>query len=70
MNRAINGYTNNNNANGYSHADPTNSAAMERIWTDGINAAGVNTIPVCSLPTALKNWITCDFTADNYPCNS
>ncbi|XXH02567.1 hypothetical protein Hte_008944 [Hypoxylon texense] len=67
---AVNGFTNNNNANGWSHADPTNAAAMERIWTDGVNAAGVNTIPVCDLATAMNNWITCDVDADNYPCNS
>ncbi|OTA98047.1 carbohydrate esterase family 3 protein [Hypoxylon sp. CI-4A] len=67
---AINGYTNNNNANGWSHADPSNSDDMTRIWTDGINAAGVNTIPVCDLATAMNNWITCDIDADNYPCQS
>ncbi|KAI1765641.1 carbohydrate esterase family 3 protein [Hypoxylon sp. FL1150] len=67
---AINGFTNNDNANGWSHADPTNADDLNRIWADGINTGGVNTIPVCDLATAMNNWITCDVDADNYPCNS
>lgn len=66
--RAVNGYTNNGNANGWSYLDPTNSDDMELIWNDGINAAGVVKIPVCSMSTAYNNWVTCDVDADNYPC--
>ncbi|KAH8645403.1 hypothetical protein BX600DRAFT_391288 [Xylariales sp. PMI_506] len=67
---AINGYTSNGNANGWSYNDPTNAADLDSIWDNGINAAGVNTIPVCDMGTVFANWVECDISADNYPCQS
>lgn len=68
--RAINGYTGNNNANGWTYLDPTSSSDMEKIWDSGINAGGVVNIPVCSMSTAYTNWVECSTDADSYPCQS
>ncbi|KAF7558240.1 hypothetical protein G7Z17_g159 [Cylindrodendrum hubeiense] len=65
---AVNGYVNNGNANGWALLNPEVAAEMDRIWNDGINAAGVVQIPVCDFGTAQYNWINCDVDADNYPC--
>jgi hypothetical protein len=66
--RAVNGYTGNGNANGWTYLDPTTEDGMTEIWDNGINAAGVVKIPVCDMSTAYNNWVTCNIDADNYPC--
>ena len=70
---AVAGYKANGNKNGWPVADPTNDATLNNIYDNGIQAAGVVQIPVCSGEEATKNWDNYSSGSGkktaNYPCN-
>ena len=70
---AVAGYKANGNKNGWPVADPTNTATLNNIYDNGIQAAGVVQIPVCSGKEATENWDNYSSGSGkktaNYPCN-
>ena len=53
---ALNTYAANNNQNGGTEIDPTSEDALNDIFDNGIRAAGVIQIPVCSAQEAYTGW--------------
>ncbi|CAF9932295.1 MAG: hypothetical protein HETSPECPRED_008325 [Heterodermia speciosa] len=71
---AVNSYAANGNQNGWAATDPTSADALDDIFDNGLRAAGVVQIPVCSAEEAYGNWlyaINSGKTAmsAHYPCN-
>jgi hypothetical protein len=69
---AVAGYKANGNKNGWGVADPTNPDTLSDIYDNGIQAAGVVQIPVCSGKEAIGNWESVSQgkkKSANYPCN-
>ena len=53
---AVNSYRAAGNENGGPPADPTNEGTLDDIFNNGIRAAGVIQIPVCTADEAQSNW--------------
>ncbi|KAM0796585.1 hypothetical protein BDR22DRAFT_825040 [Usnea florida] len=70
---AVAGYKANGNKNGWPVADPTNPDTLNNIYDNGIQAAGVVQIPVCSGKEATENWDNYSSGSGkktaNYPCD-
>ena len=69
---AVAGYKANENKNGWGVADPTNPDTLNDIYDNGIQAAGVVQIPVCSGKEAIANWESVSQgkkKSANYPCD-
>lgn len=71
--RALNGYANNGNQNGWGLADASDLNTIRDIYDNGIRTPGVIVgIPVCGPEEAFKNWD--NFSrgggySKNYPCD-
>ena len=68
----MNTFNANGKKNGGTLADPTNGDFISSVQDNGVQAAGIVTIPVCSAEEATKNWNTVSGggkKSAHYPCN-